>query len=256
MPDTPIYVDYPAAENLHLRIALGACRFRAVPGEGEAWITGICHDPTGKRASRILQEEGIVRITEPEPSFERIPAIFGGVPRYELAIGKGRPFALTVETGASEFEMELGGVPVCSLMVRQGAGTFDLGFSAPNPHPMELLEVSSGAAGIELENLANANFSEMHLSGGAASYELDFAGTLSRDAEVKVEAGLSGVEIEIPASTAARVIAETTLGSVDVGDGFTKREGAFLTEGALGGNAPVLTIRAGVRLGSLQLRAR
>jgi hypothetical protein len=64
------------------------------------------------------------------------------------------------------------------------------------------------------------------------------------------------VEIEIPASTAARVIAETTLGSVDVGDGFTEREGALLTEGALRGNAPVLTIRAGVRLGSLQLRAR
>jgi hypothetical protein len=67
---------------------------------------------------------------------------------------------------------------------------------------------------------------------------------------------LSGVEIEIPASTAARIIAEPTLGSVDVGDGFTKREGAFLTEGALSGNVPVLTIRAGVRLGSLQLRAR
>ena len=101
-----------------------------------------------------------------------------------------------------------------------------------------------------------SNFSEMRLSGGAAGYELGFGGTLSRDAKAKVEAGLSGVEIEIPASTAARVIAETTLGSVDVGDGFTEREGALLTEGALSGDAPVLTIRAGVRLGSLQLRAR
>jgi hypothetical protein len=256
MPDTPINVDYPEAEDLRLRIALGACRFRAVPGEGDAWITGICHDPTGKRAPRIVEEEGDVRITESEPSWQRIPAVFGGIPRYELAIGKRRPFALTVETGASEFEMDLGGVPVRSLMVRQGAGKFELGFSAPNPHPMELLEISSGAVGIELENLANANFSEMRLSGGAAGYELDFGGTLSRDAEVKVEAGLSGVEIEIPASTAARVIAETTLGSVDVGDGFTKSEDAFLTEAALSGSAPVLTIRAGVRLGSLQLRAR
>jgi hypothetical protein len=204
----------------------------------------------------MIQEEGSVRITESKPSFERIPAVFGGVPRYELAMGKGRPFALTVETGASEFEMELGGVPVSSLMVRHEAGKFNLGFSAPNPHPIKLLEVSSGATGIELEKLANANFSEMRLSGGAASYELDFGGTLSRNAEAKIEAGLSGVEIEIPASTAARIIAETTLGSVEVGDGFTKREGAFLTEGAVSGNAPALTIRAGVRLGSLQLRAR
>jgi len=119
MPDTPINVDYPSSDDLRLRIALGACRFRADPGEGEAWITGICHDPTDKRAPRIVEDEGTVRITESEPSFERIPAVFGGVPRYELAIGKGRPFALTVETGASEFEMELGGVPVSSLMVRQ-----------------------------------------------------------------------------------------------------------------------------------------
>jgi hypothetical protein len=256
MPDTPINVDYPAAEDLHLRIALGACRFKAAPGEGEVWVTGTCDDPTGKRAPRVVEEEGTVRITEAEPSWERIPAVFGGVPRYELAIGKGRPFALTVETGASEFEMDLGGVPISSLMVRQGAGRFELGFSAPNPHPMELLEVSSGAAGIELENLANANFSEMRLSGGAAGYELDFGGTLRRDAEAKIEAGLSGVEIEIPASTPAKIVAETTLGSVDVGDGFTKREGAFWTEAWSAGDKPLLTIRAGVRLGALQLRAK
>jgi hypothetical protein len=62
------------------------------------------------------------------------------------------------------------------------------------------------------------------------------------------------VEISVPGSTATRVTAEVTLGSVEVGDGFAKREGVFLTEAALGGNGPVLSIRAGVRLGSLQLR--
>jgi hypothetical protein len=255
MPDTPINVDYPASDDLHLRIALGACRLEARPGEREAWVSGTCHDPTGNRAPRIVEEGGTVRITEVEPSFERIPAVFGGVPRYELEIGKGRPFALTIETGASDFEMDLGGVPLGRLMVRQGAGKFGLDFSAPNPEPMQLLEVSSGAAGIELENLANANFSEMRLSGGAAGYELDFGGTFSRDAQATLEAGLSGVEIKIPPSTAAKIVAETTLGSVDVGDGFTKSEGAFWTEAGAGGNEPLLTIRAGVRLGSLQLRA-
>ena len=254
MPDTPINVGYPAADDLHLRIALGACRFKAKPGDGEAWITGTCHDPTGNRPPRIVEEGGTVRITEVEPSWERIPAVFGGVPRYELELGQGRPFELTVETGASEFEMDLGGVPLEKLTVRQGAGSFELDFSAPNPEPMQLLEVSSGAAGIELENLANANFSKMRLSGGAAGYKLDFGGTLSRDAEATVETGLSGVEIKIPPSSAAMIVAETTLGSVDVGDGFAKREGAFWTEAGVAGDKPLLTIRAGVRLGSLQLR--
>jgi len=255
MPDTPINVVYPAQDDLHLRITLGACRLKAAPGGGEVWISGTCHDPTGKRAPRIFEEGGTVRIAEAEPSFERLPAVFGGVPRYELEFGKERPFALTVETGASEFEMDLGGVPLETLTVRQGAGRFELDFSAPNPHPMSLLEVSSGAAGIELENLSNANFSELRLSGGAAGYELDFGGTLARDARAEIEAGLSGVEIQIPASTAAKILPETTLGSVDVGDGFTKWEGAFWTESGAAGNEPLLTIRAGVRLGALQLRA-
>ena len=108
---------------------------------------------------------------------------------------------------------------------------------------------------MELENLANANFSRMRLSAGAASYELDFGGRLSQPAEVVIEAGLSGVEIAVPGSTAAEIVAETTAGSVDVGDGFTKREGAFLTEAAMAEKKPLLTIRAGVRLGALQIRA-
>ena len=253
--ETLINVAHPAAEDLHLRIALGACRFKARPGEGDAWVAGTYHDPTDRRPPRILEEGASVTITEVEPSLERIPAVFGGVPRYELGFGKGRTFALTIETGGSKFDLDLGGVPLSRLMLRQGAGKFELDFSVPNPKPMELLEVSSGAAGIELANLANANFSEMRLSGGAAGYELEFGGTLLRDAQVSIETGLSGVELSVPAATAARVFAETTLGSVEVGDGFTKREGAFLTEGALSGDAPILAIRAGVRLGALRLRA-
>ncbi len=255
MGDTPINVAYPSTEDLRLRIALGACRFDARPGDGEMWLKGTCHDPTDRRSPRVLKEEGSVTITEAEPSLERIPAVFGGIPRYELQFGKGRPFTFTIETGASEFGLDLGGVPLRGLTIKQGAGKFELDFSAPNPHPMELLEVSSGAAGIELENLANANFSEMRLSGGAAGYELDFGGALSRGAQATVEAGLSGVEVKIPRSTAAKIVAETTLGSVDVGDGFTKSEGAFWTEAGVAGNQPLLTIRVGVRLGSLQLRA-
>jgi hypothetical protein len=257
MPDTEINVAYPAADNLDLRIALGACVVEARSGEAEGWIAGTCRDPTGKRAPIIRQEGQLVTITEEKPSYERIPAVFGGIPRYELEFGKNkeRPFVLTIETGASEFDLDLGGVPLKALTVRQGPGRFNLDFSAPNPQSMSWLEISSGAASMELENLANANFARMRLSAGAASYELDFGGRLSQPAEVMVETGLSGVEIAVPGSTAAEIVAETTVGSVDVGDGFTKREGAFLTGAAMAGEQPLLTIRAGVRLGALQIRA-
>jgi hypothetical protein len=201
MPGTPINVAYPAADDLHLRIALGACRFDARPGEEQRWVGGTSYDPTGKRAPVIHTERQFVTITETEPSFERIPtAVFGGVPRCELELGmdKERPFALTIDTGASGFDLNLGGVPLRAFLVRQGVGRFNLNFSAPNPEHMSLLEIRSGMAGIELENLANANFSRMLLSGGAAGYDLNFGGSLSRNATVAIESGLSGVEITVP----------------------------------------------------------
>lgn len=253
--DTPINVAYPEAGDLHLRITLGACRFEAGPGEEDIWLAGACHDPTGRRPPEVIQEGGNVRITEGEPNWREVPGFLGGLPRYDLKFGSKRPFALTVETGASEFDLDLGGVPVRALTVKQGAGSFELDFSTPNPEPMTLLEVGSGAAGVELKNLANANFAKMRLTGGAAGYELDFGGTLRRDAEVEIETGLSGVEISVPATTAARIVADTVLGGLDVGDGFTRQEGAFLTGAALAGDGPLLTIRAGVKVGSLRLRA-
>src|ERR687889_2254904 len=206
MGETPIQIAYPSVGNPHLRIALGACRFKARPGEVDEWIAGTYSDPTDRRPLRIVEEQAGVTITEAEPSFERIPAVFRGVPRYEVEFGKEKPFALTIETGASDFELDLGGVPLSRLAIRQGAGKLEVGFSEPNPEPMELIEVSSGAAGIELQNLANANFSEMRLSGGAAGYELDFGGVLRRDAEASIEAGLSGVEMKFPSSTAAKIV--------------------------------------------------
>ena len=51
----------------------------------------------------------------------------------------------------------------------------------------------------------------MRISGGAAGWELHFGGVLSRDAQVSVETGLSGVEISVPPTTASRIFAETTL---------------------------------------------
>src|ERR687889_2789198 len=227
MGETPIQIAYPSVGNPHLRIALGACRFKARPGEVDEWIAGTYSDPTDRRPLRIVEEQAGVTITEAEPSFERIPAVFRGVPRYDLEIGKEKPFALTIETGASDFELDLGGVPMSRLVVKQGAGKFEMDFPQPNPERMELLDITTGAVGLELENLANANFSEMRLSGGAASYDLDFGGTLAHDALVTIETGVSAMTVSVPATTATRVFAETTLGTVDVGDGFTKKEGFF-----------------------------
>jgi len=141
------------------------------------------------------------------------------------------------------------------LVIKQGAGRAEFDFSAPNPQEMAALLVNSGAVGLHMKNLANANFAEMTFDGGAASYKFDFGGTLWRDAKAKISTSMALVEIRIPSSTAARVIENTVAASLDLGDGFMKKGGAFLTEAALTGKMPLLTIRANVSLGTLSLRS-
>jgi hypothetical protein len=249
---TDINIAYPEAGDRHLRISVGACRLSIVPGESDAWVVGTYQDPSGALPCQIVAEGGTVRITQTYNWAEMI-GLWDRPPQFELALGKTRPFPLTLEVGASESRLDLGGVPISRLVVRQGAGKYAIDFSAPNPQPMSLLTLSAGAAGMEITHLANTNCAELNLEGGAAAYLFDFGGILQRDAHVRVATGLSSVEIRVPATTAAKVVSESLLGGLQAGAGFTQRDGAFWTQPALAGATPLLTIQTNVALGSLRL---
>lgn len=257
---TPINVPYPDARDLSIRITEGACRLRITPGEGDAWITGTHTDPSGMRPLHISQEGGTVRLTEQQPvsgfwGWLRSPHGMSEIPTLDLALGKAKPYRLTLEIGASENQLDLGGLPISRLSVKHGAGKTDIDFSAPNPQAMSLMEIGAGAGATELKNLANAHFTELLVEGGMAGYVLDFGGTLQQDAHARVSAALSSVEITVPASTAAKFSTESALGNAEIGEGFTTKEGAFWTRAAGEGRTPMLTVSVNVTLGSLKLRA-
>ena len=246
---------FPEAADKHLRVSLGACKLKAAAGDGAAWVSGT-YDPgeTGVPV-QVEQDGGTVRLKQDYKSFFPF-GWFSTPPKFDLTLGKAQPYALTIEMGASDNSFELGGLPLTRLNVKQGAGKSDIHFAAPNPQPLSLINVESGAMALEMTNLANANFAEMKVDGGAAGYKFDFGGRLQRDAHVKITTGMSGVEVIIPATTAAKVSAETVMGGLNLGDGFTKKDGAYWTEAAIKGQTPLLTIEAAVSLGGLTLKTK
>lgn len=256
---TDLDIPYPADEELHLCIRVGGCRVTLRPGTAGpdmagAWIRGTYHDPSGKLPPHIHRADGNVRITQGHHVADYL-GLLKGLPRMELALANERPFRLSLDGGAGELHLDLGGLPITGLALRQGAGKSALDFSAPNPVTMHLLHLGAGAAAVEVRNAAHAHFTEMKVEGGAAAVRLDFGGALRQDAAVQVTTGMSAVELHVPATTAARIYSGPVLGQLDVGDGFMKQEGGFCTEGALAGRSPQLTIRAGITLGALHLRA-
>ena len=251
--ETPIDVAYPDSPDLHLRLSVGACRLRVRPGKRDTWITGLYTDPSGKLPCHVLEDGGSVRIKQGDNVLDYLNAI-GKFPTFDLALGTGRPFRLTVEVGASENLFELGGVPLTRLSFSTGAGKTELDFSAPNPESMTMLEIAAGAASVDVRNLANANFAEMKLEGGAAGYKVDFGGALRRDANVKISAGVAGVEVVIPAETAAKITPESMLAGLNADPGFLRRDGTLWSPAAMSGGTPVLTISTSLALGGLTLR--
>jgi hypothetical protein len=252
---TPERIDVPFPDGDHpeLTLAIGACRLEVGPGGGPAWVDGSYDDASGALPWTLRRDADGVRISQGLDVKGTLGLLSAGLPRFALALGRAKPFRLAVQGGGSDVALDLGGVPLEELSLQQGAGRLRCTFSAPNPVPMSRLDVDAGAVSLELASLGNAGFSRMRLEGGAASYDLDFSGALARDAEVTIGIGMSNVRIAVPATTAAKIVPEPILGALDVGDGLTKREGAFWTEAAIRGGTPVLAIRANVTLGALRI---
>lgn len=252
---TPINIPFPDTPNLHLRITAGAGHLTLRPGDIDEWVSGTFRDPSRRRQPRIMADGGTVRLSTFNEPLDEVAGILEGVPRAELTLGKGRPYKLTIEAGAGEFSFDLGGLPITELIMRQGAGEFDIDFSAPNPGVMRLCNLAGGAGEINMRHLANAACQETIVEGGVGEFKLDFGGTLRQPTTVRVTTGISAVRISVPATTAARITTRSVLFSTDVGDGFMKKEGAFWNEGALKGTSPVVDITVSGALGSVELKS-
>jgi len=250
---TDISIPFPEAAEHHLVVRVGSCRLKVQPSDGRNWVDGNYQGPADALPVDIARQGGTVTISQQREAWAVSRTAGRDVPSFDLALGTGRPYALSLETGASANDLDLGRLPLTRMAVKHGAGKLVVNFSVPNPHPMEKLELTSGAGAMWVRNLANAGFAAMVVKGGAASYQFDFGGTLKNDASVQIETGVAEVEVIVPATTAATIAAAANLGSIEIGDGFMKKDGAFWTEAALAGKTPVLAIQASVTLGSLKL---
>ena len=247
-----IRVAFPEASVRHLQIRVSPGQLKLAPGPAGEWVSGTYYDPSGSLPLQVEEQGGTVRIGQ---KFNRSRPRLRGLPAFDLHLGTAEPYSLTIEAGANEeIACDLGGLPLTRLDLKHGAGQVRLGFSAPNPAAMERFKVGVGATDVELSNLANANAAEIVVEAGAAAVRLDFGGAPTRDGQVRVTAGAASVEITVPSATAAKIRAQTTLGGVEVGDGFETREGAYWTKAAASGATPVLTIEAKVAVSGLKLK--
>ena len=238
-----ITVADPKSDEMHLSISFGAGELTLSPG-AQNLVDGTAVYNVKDLKPEVKKNGGNIEIEQGD--FKSLPPFDGMKNKWDLKLGD-TPMELTIQAGAYDASLKLGGLALKNLTVRDGAANVDLSFLEPNQAEMSVLRYETGASDVRLTGLANANFSTLAFSGGAGNYTLDFGGELQRDAVVSIESGFGNVSLIIPEGVDAAVTVESAAVNINHGSGWAQNGQKYVQKGS----GPALTILVKMAAGNL-----
>jgi hypothetical protein len=235
----------PESDETRLTLSFGAGQLTLSPDpNGENLVEGTAVYNVADLKPRIQKNGDRIEIRQGD--FKSLPFFENMKNEWDLRLSDS-PLDLSLEAGAYEETLELGGLALKSLTVRDGASHVDLSFQEPNQTEMSVLRYETGASDVKLTGLANANFSTLTFSGGAGNYTLDFGGELQRDAVVTVNSGVGNVSLIVPEGVEADVTVESAAVNINHGSGWSQNGQKYTQDGS----GPTLTIVVKMAAGNL-----
>ncbi|MCB0194856.1 MAG: protein kinase [Anaerolineae bacterium] len=251
---TPINVPIPGDSNTaEVDIDFGAGELIINPGAEDALITGSATYNVAQFKPAITIDNEEVSI-KPEVNFDwQALSKDEFQNRWDLNLGDF-PMELTLNVGASNSNLELGGLSLEQVRVAGGATDFSLSFSEPNKVAMESLRFSGAGSETDLIGLANTHTEDIIFKGGAGEYLLDFSGTLQENIDVEIDAGLGQVTLRIPEQVPASVTVRDIFSSVEPTGGWQQSKEDENIYSLAGNHASDYEIEITVRIGGGNLR--
>lgn len=249
-----IYIpEIESTEPVDLMIDFGAGELEIQPGAENALVTGTARYNIVNFKPEIVVDGNSVQLKTGNLEIKGIPLINSSDLKneWDLQVGSA-PMNLSVNAGAYQGRIELGGLSLQSVKFTDGAAEVDIQFSELNLIEMDTLRYETGASSVGLQGLANANCEMLIFKGGAGDYTLDFSGELQRDMDVTVDSGLSNVKIIVPKGVSARVLYDGGLSNIDIGGDWEKSGDDYHQEGT----GPLITINVNLGAGNLNLSNR
>jgi uncharacterized protein DUF2154 len=238
-----ISVADPKSDETHLSISFGAGELTLSRG-AQNLVDGTAVYNVKDLKPEVKKNGGNIEIKQGD--FKGLPPFDDMKNNWDLKLGAA-PMELTIQAGAYDGDLKLGGLALKNLTVRDGAANVDLSFLEPNQAEMSVLRYETGASDVRLTGLGNANFSTLAFSGGAGNYTLDFSGELQRDGVVTIESGFGNVSLIIPEGVDAVVTVESAAVNINHGSGWAQDGQKYAQKGS----GPALTILVKMAAGNL-----
>jgi len=183
-------------------------------------------------------------VSQGKPGVEASKWGTGLIADYRLTLGT-TPMALTVTGDASSVDLELGGLAIHSLTVRNNAGSVRIGEGAPNPMAADSIEVETGAGNVTLNDVGRFGASKLRVRAGAGVVTVSLGSKVERELSLDLETGAGPVKLAIPSGVSARAEVKSEAGPLKV-NGWTKDGEDYV----LGAMTPNPRIRIRVKTGA------
>jgi hypothetical protein len=138
------------------------------------------------------------------------------------------PMDLTLELGAVEGELQLGGLRLTEFALKGGAADLAVRFDQPNPERMRRMTLEVGAADVKVLRAGNAAPEFIKATIGVGSLSLDLGGEWSRDIELDANVALGELAVRVPPDVGVRIDASTFLVGFEKA-GLTKQGDSWIT---------------------------
>ena len=243
-----IEVAVPASQPAQLKLSFGAGELKIAPGAEGKLVQGTATYNVDAFKPEVIENSSGVEIKNNNFDFKNFVPTGNLKNIWDLKLGSA-PMELSIEAGAYQGTLSLGGLALQKLSIQDGAAQTTVSFDTPNAVEMSELRYDTGASSVTLKGLGNANFSSLIFKAGAGDYELDFSGTLQRDATINLDCGLSNLTLRIPQGVHAVVNVDGGLNNVTTSSGWSKSDQTYTQEGS----GPTLNFTVNMGAGNLTL---
>lgn len=138
------------------------------------------------------------------------------------------PMDLSVELGAVEADLQLGGLRLTDLTLRSGAAVVTARFDQPNREQLRTMTLQVGAAHVKLLDAANSGVSRIIAEVGAGGLSIDLGGTLTRDVDITATLAVGGLELNVSPDAGVFIDERSFIGGFEK-DGFVKKGDGWYT---------------------------
>ncbi len=241
---------------LNVSVQYGVGRFRlATAGTGQLYRMAMRYD-----------EERFSPVREYDPATaslrlgvrgrENINVSLGGrrneqAGMLDLGLSGDVPLRLTMELGAVESDVDLGGLAIRRAVYRTGASQTRMRWSRANPIACEELTMAAGAAEFSATGLGNSNCERVRFDGGLGEVTLDFTGAWRTSMAAEIAVGIGAVHLRLPRDLGVAVTVNRFLASFDAA-GFTKRGNTYYSANYQS-TRPRLTLNVTASIGGIDV---